>query len=39
MAKLKEEHYYKPNMGALRGELVRVLLKPFLMPTDRITVS
>ena len=30
MAKLKEEHYYKPNMGALRGKIGESIIQTIL---------
>lgn len=30
MAKLKEEHYYKPNMGALRGRVGESIIETIL---------
>jgi len=30
MAKLKEEHYYKPNMGALRGKVGESIIETIL---------
>ena len=30
MAKLKEKHYYKPNMGALRGKVGESIIETIL---------